>query len=537
MSIAEISESLCIGCGICTNVCPFNAIEIVNIPSLILDQVFHRYGKNSFLLCKLPIPRKSRILGIIGPNGVGKTTAIDILTGNLQPNFGGRVVKNPWRGYEILQDIMPRYQCLNKPKCIIKNQHLTRDGLFGRCGKVSDLFDEYVRPEEYNLVNIWDKSITILSGGEKQRVAIAQAVNQDGNVYVFDEPSNFLDIEQRIKAGLLIRGVSRYDRLVTVIDHDLTVIDYVCDDIVSLYGKPSTYGVSSSRYPVAEGVNAYVSGYLPRENIRIRKEKIRYVKSDIESGLSNNSCVSWEEKRLNFENDTSSFILKIKADELKCGELCVVVGKNGIGKSQFSKFLSSNNRVSWKCQDPLDNFRAWDENWRGKKVEEYLQFEIDGVLSSQIIEILGIKNLYSKKIGNLRGGECQKIVIVVALCRDATLYLIDEPSAFLDIETRLLLVKAFKVWRRHRQNSCMLLIDHDLMLTTGVADRVLFIQGNPGQYGEITEIQDREPGFNHFMKDLGVTWRQDVHSARPRINSPNSCRDIEQKKRGNYFVF
>ncbi len=86
--IAKISEELCIGCGICVKKCPFEAISIINLPSNLSRDTTHRYGQNTFKLHRLPTPRPGEVLGLVGTNGIGKSTALKILAGKLKPNLG-----------------------------------------------------------------------------------------------------------------------------------------------------------------------------------------------------------------------------------------------------------------------------------------------------------------------------------------------------------------------------------------------------------------------------------------------------------------
>ena len=86
--IARINENLCRGSGLCVKKCPFNAIEIINLPKELDGEVTHRYGKNSFKLHRLPLPRKGQVLGLVGQNGTGKSTSVKVLSGEIKPNLG-----------------------------------------------------------------------------------------------------------------------------------------------------------------------------------------------------------------------------------------------------------------------------------------------------------------------------------------------------------------------------------------------------------------------------------------------------------------
>ena len=100
-SICEISESLCVGCGICVKKCPFKAIKITNIPQCVDRLCTHRYGKNAFKLHRMPVPKQGQVLGLVGSNGIGKSTALKIIGNTLKPNLGN--YNNPPEWNEILK--------------------------------------------------------------------------------------------------------------------------------------------------------------------------------------------------------------------------------------------------------------------------------------------------------------------------------------------------------------------------------------------------------------------------------------------------
>ena len=99
--MSEISEILCVGCGICVKKCPFQAIKIVNLPKNMEKLTTHRYGKNAFKLHRLPTPRPGQILGLVGINGIGKSTALQVLGNQFKPNLGN--FTNPPENKDILK--------------------------------------------------------------------------------------------------------------------------------------------------------------------------------------------------------------------------------------------------------------------------------------------------------------------------------------------------------------------------------------------------------------------------------------------------
>lgn len=206
--ICFISETLCIGCGMCVKRCPYLAITIINLPKGLEGQTTHRYGANSFKLHRLPVPRCGEVLGLVGTNGIGKSTALRVLSGNMKPNLGNFAEPPGWdeilkffRGNE-LQNFFSK-MLKEEMKALIKIQYVDSVAKSKAANIVvgtrlrhvdkKDLFDHVV--EFLDLGNILERQIGQLSGGELQRFIIALTCVQQADIYMFDEPSSYLDVK------------------------------------------------------------------------------------------------------------------------------------------------------------------------------------------------------------------------------------------------------------------------------------------------------------------------------------------------------
>ena len=284
---AEISEETCIACGICVRKCPFDAIRIIGLPEELKEDLVHQYGKNAFRLFRLPVPKKGSVIGLLGPNGIGKTTAVGILSGETAPNLGHYRRKRPhwddvlayFKGTE-LHDYLERIST-GQLKASVKPQYVDRlNRIYS--GRVRDLLAKIdtasrLDPlrEPLGLDSFLDRDIAQLSGGELQRVAIAATMLKDADVYFFDEPSSYLDIYQRLQVAKVIQGLAK-EKYVVVVEHDLAVLDFLADTVYLMYGSEGAYGIIAEPRPVRTAINVYLGGYMKEENNRFRAPAIGY---------------------------------------------------------------------------------------------------------------------------------------------------------------------------------------------------------------------------------------------------------------------
>ncbi len=540
----RINEELCTGCGICQNRCPFGAISIIKLPEELDKPPIHQYGENGFHLYSLPTPIFRKVVGIVGVNGIGKSTAIQILADVLKPNLGKLESKEidykELIGYFKGTEAQVFFEKV-RDKEIKISYKLQQVDLIPRKvkGKVEDLLkkvDEKKKlikvVKQLEIENILDNDIRKISGGELQRVAIAATVLKKADLYIFDEPSSYLDIKQRLRIAKFIRNLSDEKTAVIVIEHDLIVMDYMADLIHIMYGKEGCYGIVSQLKSAKAGINAYLEGYIREDNIRFRDHKIKFEsKPPLKKG-NENILTSWPEMK----NRLGKFKLEANEGNINKHEIVGIIGENGIGKTSFVKLLAgvekpdtgelqSKVSVSYKPQ----TLEADSDELVVNVLQEAIKKH-----SKDIINPLNIKDLYIKKLNELSGGELQRVAIALALSRKCDLCLLDEPSAYLDVEQRLLVSKVIKNVAEAKGISVMV-VDHDLLFIDYLSDRLIVFEGEPAIRGVEKGPFSMEEGMNSLLKDVEISLRRDESSGRPRINKPGSVKDREQKRKGKFY--
>ncbi|CAD7922392.1 unnamed protein product [Amoebophrya sp. A25] len=804
----EVWDEMCLACLNRAKKTPDDAVKVVKLPSNLTADTTHQYGANAFKLHRLPMPSPGQVVGILGSNGTGKSTACKVLAGTLKPNLGNFRDKQPtWQ--EIVKyyrgsDLQNYFSALVEDRLTVSMKpQLDSDYARQLRGqKVSDFIDQQVQerclpcyggaktlPKWFNTrktfildqmelgEHLLNRDCGDLSGGEMQRLAIAMACLPEANVYIFDEPSSFLDVKQRLTAVRLIRQLAHDSsslnrcgrmsskktsepgtpstapdhetdhetdddtnkpseassgledvedddnascevktptakniyknvagdentgsedesaeadddiaacsdgeddwanssddeaaekkrcpggilkkaapaggtpakespqaeerllpedektveenhvddaghrlggaRYVVAIEHDLAVLDYMSDYVHCMYGAPGAYGVVTRRSSIRNGINNFLAGYFPAENMKFRKEELSFKVSHAQTlkeigsakqgaGVAGSGDASAANKKVGqisyprmtktltrtFENTTkpsetskvtvheatvSSFTLHVSAGGFTESEVIGMVGENGTGKTTYLSLLAGlydkkpqkTNRgegaafttvsrvdeeleseaislvekgcsVALKRQDYAPRFRRYPG-----VVKELLERNItraycDTMFKLFVLRPLQIDELLELPVATLSGGELQRLAIVVCLGTPATVYLFDEPSAGLDCEQRVKVAKVIRRWTRDYLHRTCFVIEHDAVMITAMADRIICFSGQPGVEATASEPMPMAVGFNRFLRELNVTLRRDPCNHRPRINKPESVKDREQKLSGNYYCF
>ena len=481
---------------------------------------------------------------------MGKSTVVNILSGNLKPNLGN--YENPPDWDQILKffagtELKEHFEKIKNQeiRSSIKPQQVYNvSQMFDGTGK--ELIDRYDQRgvgsslvKELGLENAIEHHVKELSGGELQRLAVATAAVREADFYFFDEPSSYNDVFQRRGVAKVIHSLANAGKSVMVVEHDLTLLDFLSDYIEILYGEPTAYGIVSSVLSTKVGINVFLDGYLPAENVRFRDKKFSFDVSTSQDDFEKGDVViSYPALKRNYP----TFSVSIEPGQVRKGEVLGIMGANALGKTTMMKMIAGVEKpdegnvdksvtISYKPQYIPNDFDVEVISVLDKANEGPIMGSVE---EEQIVEPLKIKKLYNKIIKNLSGGELQKVAVATCLLKKADVYALDEPSAFLDVEDRIAIAKFIQRFVRSYAKSAII-IDHDIQLMDLISDNMVIFEGISGLEGHASSPLTKAEAMNRFLRSLEITFRRDEQTLRPRVNKLGSRLDKQQKDSGHFY--
>ncbi|KAF3837513.1 hypothetical protein F7725_004976 [Dissostichus mawsoni] len=429
----------------CKKSCPVvrMALSIVNLPSNLVKETTHRYCANSFKLHRLPIPRPGEVLGLVGTNGIGKSTA-------LRSSLENRTKPGPnppdW------QEILTYFRGSELQNYFTK---ILEDDLRAIVKPQSD------SPEGENVED--------LSGGELQRFACAVVCIQRADIFMFDEPSSYLDVKQRLKAAITIRSLITPDRYIIVVEHDLSI-------------------------------NIFLDGYVPTENLRFRETSLVFKVAE--------TANEEEVKRLRHYQYPSmvktmgDFTLEIRAGEFTDSEIMVMLGENGTGKTTFIRMLAGGLKPDGGGDIPILNV-----SYKPQTISPKFKGSVRALLHEKIRDAYTHPQFIT---------DCMKPMQIESIIDQ-------DPSAYLDSEQRLM---AARVHPPRKKTAFV--VEHDFIMATYLADRSSGSAGRMNRFLSLLEITFRRdpnnfrPRINkaHSIKD---TSRRRAETTSSWTTNTTSC--------------
>ncbi|CAN7077812.1 unnamed protein product [Brassica oleracea var. botrytis] len=293
---------------------PFQAIQIINLPKDLEKDTIHCYNSNGFKLHRVPVPRP----GKLSKSWLEKSnqTLADTIILLIGMKFGSLPWIRETKGMCYEATTCGCYEKIAKGTLGMVLEKLEERGMMS---EICDAMD---------LNHLLDREATQVSGGELQRFLIAAVCLKKPDIYVFNKPSNFLDVRQRLRAAEVICSLLKHDKF---------------GSIISL---PTAYGVVTLPFSVREGINVFLAGFVPTENFRFRDESLTFKVSD-KTQESEGKVKSYARyKYPNMCKKLGNFKLDVMEGEFTASQIIVMLGENGTGKTIFIRTLVTSGQGS-----------------------------------------------------------------------------------------------------------------------------------------------------------------------------------------------
>ena len=483
-------------------------------------------------------------IGVVGPNGAGKSTVLQIMAG-LQTASNGEAFLSP--GYTV--GILMQEPVLDETKNVLDNVKEGVAETIAMLDRFNAVSDEMANPdadydklltemgnlqEQLDHRNAWDldaqleqamdalrcpapdADVTVLSGGERRRVALCKLLLQSPDLLLLDEPTNHLDAESVL---WLEQFLSKYPGTVVAITHDRYFLDNVAEWILELdRGRAYPYEGNYSTYLETKAARLKVEGQKDAKRAKRLAEELDWVRQNAKGrqAKSKSRLARYEEmaseadkmRKLDFEEiqippgpRLGNIVMEVEhlskgfGDRLLVDDLSFtlprngivgVIGPNGAGKTTLFKMLMGMElpdsgsvkmgetvKISYVDQsrggiDPKKTL--WEVVSDGLDFMKVGQVEMP---SRAYVAAFGFKGPDQQKpAGVLSGGERNRLNLALTLKQGGNMLLLDEPTNDLDVETLGSLENALLEFP-----GCAVVISHDRWFLDRVATHILAYEG------------------------------------------------------------
>ena len=435
---------------------------------------------------------------LCGKSGCGKSTLLKIINGIIPEFYQGKITgsvevagMNPFETeiYKISEKVGSVFQ---NPKTQFYTTNTTDEIAFAleNYGVEREQIQKRLQEvqETMHISSLMDRNIFALSGGEKQKIAIAAVYALNPEIFVFDEPSSSLDMDAMIELSKLMERLKEEGKTIIIAEHRLWYLKKIVDRAVYLENGKITKEYSMEEIQNLSEEERCRTG-LRHTNFPGDSPtwKERSKDSAVKRDLSGNA-LELEIKDLLYKRKERT-IFRIDRLGFERGEIVGIVGKNGMGKSTFAKVVcglarqttgeicKNNKRISvpkrrknslllmQEINNQLFTDSVYDEIRLTSALKEEEQF-------CTCMADMQIDQLKEKNPHSLSGGQKQRVIILSALLSKKKILFLDEPTSGLDYASMKVVAK--NITKFKAEKNLILIISHDMEFLEEVCDRVLF---------------------------------------------------------------